>query len=297
MEYKLLFINCYPRSGSTILGKLLGSHSSITYLGEVRNIHEHLVKNKPDYNGDFLSNCPFWKSVFENLGDNPIDLPTKISYDDLRLFSLNGIANQIMSPSIDAFIGSLSKKFKEEKFARENIRKYYRATSKVIGSNWILDSSHHTVEVNDHFHLGDQELRVIFLARDGRGVVNSMLKKSNLSIKQATKKWARFNERAMSFHSKLSPNHLHKIKYEDLCKDPQLEVNKICNFLGLEEYNLEQNFTLTEFHFIGGSPTVKSNARFDIRLDESWKDVLSKPDLKIFDKYSRGLNQRLGYEM
>lgn len=62
---KILFINSFQRSGSTLLGMLLDYNPAITYLGEVRNIHELLRMGKKDFNGDHLAECSFWKCVLD----------------------------------------------------------------------------------------------------------------------------------------------------------------------------------------------------------------------------------------
>lgn len=64
----VLYVNSFNRSGSTLLGMLLVRQSSITFVGEMRNLHEHILGGKVCYCGCSLDRCPFWSSVIKKAG-------------------------------------------------------------------------------------------------------------------------------------------------------------------------------------------------------------------------------------
>src|SRR5262245_51572014 len=66
---KLLYIGGWGRSGSSILSNVLGSHSQIASLGEVRYIWDRGVgANKLCGCGHNFSDCPFWRRAFDAAG-------------------------------------------------------------------------------------------------------------------------------------------------------------------------------------------------------------------------------------
>lgn len=294
---KVLFINSYQRSGSTLLGMLLDYHRAIIYLGEVRNVHEYLECNKTDFNGDLLTECGFWKTVCDNLPDNPLRLFTKVSSSShLRGFCPK-ISRILISPLFDELTSKFFPVLRPDIHAYENIRKYYMAASASTDAQWLVDSSHQTPEARDHARIMGADIKVVFLSRDGRGVVSSIMKRTGDSAKSATKNWKRFILRAQKFHSTLPSSQFLKVKYEDLCGKLPEELDKIAVFLGVENFinQLDRNGMI--HHFVGGSSTLRynNNKTLNIRLDEKWRGSMSQKDLVTFERIAGKLNRSLGY--
>ncbi len=294
---KILFINSFQRSGSTLLGMVLDCHPAITYLGEVRNVHEYLEEGKTDFSGELLTDSEFWRAIFDKLPEDPRHLFTKVKSRGRRRNLPIRASNFFSSVSFDKLLALASPRFRAELRAYENIRKYYEAASGASNQEWLVDSSHRTSEARNHLQVLQDRMKVVFLARDGRGVVNSVMKRTGIGIETAARQWRRFILLATRFHAVLPHDQYIFIKYEDLCKDLSKELARIVGFLGVESFDPQMIQNQIAHHFVGGSSTLreKSKKTFAIKLDEKWRESLSKKDLAEFEKIAGDVNRSLGY--
>lgn len=291
MSNNILFINSYQRSGSTLLGMLLGRYSGLTYLGEVRNVHQYLVEDKPCFNGDLLKDNLFWGEVFENMKEDPFEVFTKAKIGWLSK-KIKSVSSFVALPLFDEITGLLTPSLIRDKKAYANIRKYYDAAN-VENSKWLIDSSHRTSEARSHHYKLKENFKVIFLIRDGRGVVNSIRNRNLGSIESASKAWRNFIVGARRYHRRLADDQILTVKYEDLCADCSKEMSRITKFLGVD-----QKYSLSSVqNFVGGSSTIRNakSTDFKLRLDEKWRESLNLEDVKIFEKIAGSVNYSLGY--
>lgn len=293
----ILFINSFQRSGSTLLGMVLDCHPAITYLGEVRNIHEYLRGSKSDFNGDLLTDCAFWQTIFDRLPNDPRHIFTKVESGAGRRNFPVSASNYLSSVYFDKLLAVASPRFRTELHAYENIRKYYEAAADATHSKWLVDSSHRTSEARNHVEVLQKRMKVVFLTRDGRGVVNSVMKRTGINAEAAARQWKRFVLLAQRFHATLPHDQYLSVRYEDLCKDLPGELARITRFLGVEGFDPETDRNQTHHHFVGGSSTLRERSRkpFEIRVDEKWRDSMSESDLALFEKIAGSVNRSLGY--
>jgi len=141
------------------------------------------------------------------------------------------------------------------------------------------------------------KMKWIHLIRDGRANTYSYIRKSHIGInvKKAAKRWKRLNHRIEEALTRVSKEKICRIRYEDLCRNPEETIQKLCNFIGiryvpgmLQVHNFSQ-------HSIGGNPR-RFQYKNEIQLDKSWKTGLTKADLRIFEKIGGTLNRRYGYQ-
>lgn len=296
-DKKILFINSYQRSGSTLLGMLLDYHPEMTYLGEVRNVHAYLQDNKTDFNGELLGECDFWKAVFAQLPDDPQRLFTKVrNAGRAGNFSVR-LANFFDAPLLDKILAWSSPRFRRELQAHANIRKYYDAASQVTDAAWIVDSSHRTIEAKHHVQAVGHDMKIVFLTRDGRGVVNSVMKRTGERADKAAQQWKRFILGAKRFHARVADSQCLTVKYEDLCVDLPKEMDRMTDFLGVGKFDQPVAHKQHAHHFVGGSSTLRDrrNQALTIRLDEKWRETMSSKDLALFERIAGDVNRSLGY--
>jgi hypothetical protein len=63
---KVLYVAGFGRSGSTLLGNVLGQVEGFVSVGEVRSIWEHgLIENKVCGSGTLFEDCSFWQPVLD----------------------------------------------------------------------------------------------------------------------------------------------------------------------------------------------------------------------------------------
>ena len=86
------------------------------------------------------------------------------------------------------------------------------------------------------------------------------------------------------------------VRYEDMCREPTLVMEKICGFVGVPFQEECTKLVKTDKHNICGSPMRFDKGSTDIELDESWREKLSKKELRQFNYSGAGLiNWVLGY--
>lgn len=116
------------------------------------------------------------------------------------------------------------------------------------------------------------------MARDYRAVVHSKVRRGE-SLKSAAAGWNRAMGQIEALVADLPANAYVRMKYEDLCRAPALELRRVCAFLGLS-FTEEMLERPTEgVHHIGGSPSKFDTQRTDIRLDASHEGAFSDEEL------------------
>jgi hypothetical protein len=137
-------------------------------------------------------------------------------------------------------------------------------------------------------------VHVAFIVRDGRATVWSKMRRTGISVEQATRHWARTTYAMLALSRVIGPQHSSWLRYEDLCADPRQVIGRLIERLGLDPGNFtgEQNEL---HHHIGGTPEF-SGADFDaVREDTRWRSEMPVKSLTQFTSIADRLNRRLGY--
>ena len=74
------------------------------------------------------------------------------------------------------------------------------------------------------------------------------------------------------------------VAYEDLCRDPWSQVQRIAKVLDIE-YQQEwmSRWGQEPMHVLGGNHLMKSDSSSTIRLDEKWRERLSAREIRLID--------------
>ena len=297
-SFNILFINSFTRSGSTLLGMLLGIHEKIEYLGEVRNVHEYFENDRRCFHGDKLTSCPLWGKVNEQI--DLYNTPTKTSSRYMHRAVRNLCLDETICKILQGLLSGAVKGLRREFDVIENISSIYHAAHKVSMAPWLLDSSHRSHQLNILHRKYRHRIRAVFLTRDGRGVTNSVMNRTACTMRSAALRWRQFHEYTRKVHRQIPQSQIYQLRYEDLCASPESECNKILEFMGLQPISTDDylsNVDISALHFIGGSPTLRDNMNnnISIRLDEKWRSTLSDRDLTLFDQIAGPLNKSFGY--
>ncbi len=299
MFKKVIYIASDNRSGSTLLDLLLGNHSEVTSVGEIRRLDEWINKPKEKCScGELIGNCPFWKKV-ERMFGKPLK-NIKTSDDMGRRWLYRNLSKLIVTMvNKKKLLLKLSYFFE---FAKNyigianNIFRLYEIISIINDTPFIVDSS----KVAHYFKLlylfQPEHIKIIFLYRDGRGVTYSKLQEEKgITVKKAAIRWV-YSNIMMQIASFGIPNDkIFKVYYEDLCKNPNEILKSICSFIGIEFQ--EQMINLNKYgkHNVFGNPMRFDKKSNKIFLDEIWKNQMSQKDLKNFEKIAGWMNKKLGY--
>jgi hypothetical protein len=187
--------------------------------------------------------------------------------------------------------------------------------AELAGAQVVVDSS--KVGLRLKYLLRDPELdvKVIRLVRDGRAVALTYMDpagfadasdpskraggmggdraKERLSMSQAAYEWRRCMEEAEHVLQGLDRSRWMEVHYEDYCREPDITLERLHRFLGVEPGRQPKDFRSVEQHVVGNGMRLDTSS--EIRLDERWRTVLSNEQMQIFDSVAGKMNRRYGY--
>lgn len=143
------------------------------------------------------------------------------------------------------------------------------------------------------------EARFVHIVRDGRAVANSLLKVAwgPNSISSAAHFWSQRVAMGMALRDCLPPNRWARIRYEDLLARPEEELRRVCATLELpfdeamiaaRSYHVPPS-TRKQHHLVGQALAPE-------RID-AWQQELSQREIEIFEAHVGPLITYLGYQL
>ena len=264
-----LFIFSLPRSGSTLTQKILGTHPEITTVGEPWILLPYLytLKEQGAYAeyGHHLAAQAIEQFCLE-LPNGKADYQAEIRALVLRLY---------------------------DKVARNN-----QAAS--TPAKYFLDKTPRYALVAEEIIQLFPEAKFILLWRNPLAIAASMM------TTWSNNKWNLYRYRIdlfdglanlVSIAEKYS-DRLHILQYENLLLNPQVELQKICDYLDISfNQELLSRFSQTKLNPEIGDPTgINQYQRISREPLEKWKSILANPLRKTWSKkYLKWLGQdRLG---
>ena len=272
-----VYIATLPRSGSTLLGMMLNNHPDIFHIGE----SSYWGKISPD---DVMCSCgqigcSFLHSINERLTNkesvdaiyefccciDKIEEPDKV-YHKLSLPSNKQL--DLSEENLDRLLG----------LSCEGLGLITSVFRSVLESDIIVDNTKNIIIAEKLLGVGGW--KVILLTRDPRGVYVSS---KNAGIRKGVSRpvsmkipvLLNFAQKALGIID--SERVLH-VRYEDLCLNPELELSRICDFLGIIFSSSMISFKDDKGHTLMGN-----RMRYDdntlISIDESWKTDLTPEEI------------------
>lgn len=267
------------RSGSTLLENLLSKSDEVISVGELRFLSSHLNKGKIGRTWDWkcscgedILDCEFWKNILRNKSENDIkNLKTEIQVND-----------SILKPVIGRSYGKFWKTEDSEQVTTTLdyiYNKIYETTKK----NVIVDSSKNPFQMLALYKNSKFNFKIIYLKRDIRAVSISKRKwmKKNNRNKVKYLYWYLFVTKLYELKCKwvfkrISSTDIITINYKDLAVDYQYEMNKICEFTKINQFEIPEFMYLDDDHTIAGTPNRFTKRR--ITYDDKWKlETRKKP--------------------
>jgi len=318
---QLIYITGSGRSGSTLLDMLLNTNPDVAALGEVHRFSMNIDSKEEAHKctcGMPVAECRFWQDVIKKLkekGVDPCSMQTTWSWNSQVGIDADGInIEEKIAPSsffqrINVFnifmaagFGSVAVKmasflssFKRGKKVFEDSWLLYEAVSDVAGKNIIVDGTKSPGRLMGLAEINPKNIpvKVIYLCRDGRAVVHARMKRQGVSVSKAAKIW-RLEHLKIQRALRVSGLSFIKVKYEDLCANPDLVMKSIFEFSGTNSNEMDCNFRGGS-HSLGGNPMRKRTNENEIVLNEKWRKELTCKELKIFNRVAEGINEGLGY--
>jgi hypothetical protein len=300
-----LFVGGSSKSGSTLLGALLGRVPALLNLGEVNLFWSK--RQEPSERcgcGAALATCPFWTAVVGELEHDGVD-PERMAALATRLDHTRALP-RVLGRRLSAGTAAA---WAELATGTANL---YRAAYRRSGANYLVDGS----KLPTHLLLLREspaiDLRVLHLIRDGRAVAWSWERKRRRaragseegsgmrrhgSVLADLAIWHVQNF-AIDALARRCP-HSTRLQYEAMAADPAAALHRALGRLGIE--HLDRNPPSDRLgascgHAIGGNDRVRfAGEDTPVTVDEAWRRELRGPRLRLWSLLAAPGLRRFGY--
>ncbi len=301
----VVFIGGSGRSGSTLIDLLLNNHPSVQSVGEVHRLNLYARENsEPCTCGSPVSTCPFWLEIEADmrgrLGWGADRHPLRETEIMLIPAEVNPALAMIQKAAMFAAPRPVGR-WVNKSFAPAHQRAiemsmlWYDAIRNVTETRVIIDSSKDARRLKALYLTAPDQFRLLNMIRDGRAVSASAIRRTGMPMARAAFEWKRSQRHTRLTSYGIPTDQRMKVHYEELCRDPEATMKKVCGFLGLEYGPEILTLRKSQAHNIGGNPMRFKTGEREITLDERWRDQLSDRELLEFDRIAGDENRRLGY--
>lgn len=296
----LLYILSPSFSGSTLLTFLLGTHPEIATVGELKATARHGIEEYDCSCGSRMLQCGFWREVGDKLkargfGFDCGDFGTHYRARPGSLLD-RAMRTRLHGPLLEAIRSMTLALVPGGRRTMRRITEKNRALIDVVtelqNGSLFLDSSKDPIRLKYLLGANGGGAKVIHLIRDGRGTSNSYLRHVS-TMEQAALEWRHIHEESERMLARLPAGSWTRLHYEDLCRDPKAEMDRLLSFLDLDPTLATHDFRSGEHHIVGNYMRMKSSS--EIVLDEKWRKALSPEHLAGFHRVGGALNKRYGY--
>lgn len=262
-----VFIGGCGRSGTTMLGDMLGAHPQLLTLPEADFIAEGLRRTAP----------------------GP-DRPEKMR----RLARGHYMFRALLSDSAHlAYAGCA------DRYAGITARIVTEYAGLVGGdtAERFVDQTPKTMQYAASLRAAFNGAKFLHVVRDGRAVAASFLRVDwgpNEAM-LAARFWLERLSYGLACELAFPSDIIMRVRYEDLVAEPELEMRRICSFLGLDfdaamlrGGGLDNRVVFQSSHRLVGAPP-------DRRRLDGWRKALSPRDIELFEWVAGDMLKHLGY--
>lgn len=285
---RVLYIAGEMRSGTTILGEVLGAMRGWYHIGEGRQLWRYgLIQDRLCGCGQSISTCSFWSEVLEAaLGEVP-------SNQFARTMAQTGA---VASDALRLLLPGGSRRLHRAKADHLDIlARLYRALADKTGATVLVDSSFHPA-YGRYLALAGLDVHVIHIVRDPRGFASSLKKhKVHPGIDQPMRRmpphlaalhWDAMNTMTTLLWPRQSPRVL-RLNYHDFCRNPRAVVGQASELLGTgndesdDVFVDDRTFVMKKSHMALANPIRFQEGEVRIHYDRTWVERLDAKDRLI----------------
>jgi hypothetical protein len=178
----------------------------------------------------------------------------------------------------------------------DNTLALYQAALNASAKRISIDASKMPRKAAHLYVASPDQVRIVHLTRDGRGVVAS--RKKYMPVEHAAERWAHSHGLATRLLERWVPaEHRRRLSYEDFATKPEQTLRSVTDWLGVDYSDDFLVFDNTgKSHAAGGNP-----ARFELDggirgVDERWRETLTNDELAKFERLAGAQNRAFAYE-
>jgi hypothetical protein len=288
--------------GSTVLAFLADTHPEIAAVGQA---HPSRRRLRGDASGTMcgcgrpVGQCSYWASVFAVVQSRGVPLradnwPNSYRYahplvhwlltEWSEMPTLNAVryALRLVNPAWHLRRSSANRANVE--LARAMLlhkrAKVFFDTSKDLFRLWCL------------LRVREFDVRAIHLMRDVRAFVASRQRR-RLPAKSAACDWLGTQRAAIRLLATLPSEKVLRVRYGDLCRDPQGVMNNIFSHLGLDAADVPVEIDRSAHHVLGN--TLRGQNVIRVQLVERWRGQLAEREISDALRVAGDMNEYFGY--
>lgn len=279
---KVLYITGWTRSGSTLLGNVLGELPGVAHVGEMhylwRNGSLTSGTNSQCGCGESLRSCPLWGPVIaEHARSHDASVIEQRQADYLRTRHTRRRLAEARGPSTapDEVVDTLDR----------TVAVYEAVTRAGHGRRLLVDGSKYPAEAAALLGRDDVDVRVLHIVRDPRGTAASYKSAKDyidpMGPVTSSGYWTAFNA-ASELVGRAAPDRFLQLRHEDVCAAPAEALRRVLDFVGLDDeapVHGEREVVLHTNHTVTGNPDRLRTGPVTIRRDDRWRDALSLREL------------------
>ena len=261
-----IFIVGSARSGTTLLQRMMRSHSKISSPTGESHFFIPLYKNRASY-GD-LKNIDNIKHILEEMRR----ISREYVEEDLKgiTFNTDTLAHQLVEENKSSVIEIISS-LMEKNAAGEGKQR------------WLEKTPYYVLNIKTIIEMFP-DAQFINIIRDGRDCALSMLERKKdlkiFNVYHAASIWKQYVETGQEAKEYLGDDRYFEIKYEDLTNNPEKILREICLYIN-EEF--EPSMVHFEKSKDPNSKTPMLGKSIQNRNSEKWRNKMSKRDIRIFE--------------
>ena len=280
---KVLYIAGAGRSGSTVLGQVLGGVEGFFTVGELFYLWDRgLVENRLCGCGEFFKECPFWREVLER------------SFGGVDRIDAEGMLHLREQSVSNRQLLFMSARERQRALARaahylESLETLYHGVRHASQSKVIVDTSKSPAYCFGLDSIPSIDVYVVHLVRDPRATAYSWWvrkKRQPASENRPSRYMTRHKPIKTSLIwdaynllvEKTWANEIDRymfLRYEDFVEDPQGVLGDILRFVDEEDsetpFTSEREVSLSVNHVFSGNPSRLHDGSVTIEPDEEWK--------------------------
>jgi hypothetical protein len=285
VDAKVLYVGAFTRSGSTLMGRILGEAPGAVCVGETRYLWSRgLLDNVRCGCGQPFRSCSFWGAVGAEAfgGWERVDAERLAEVDD----TTNGPRTLPLH-----WMPSLRAGFTEAvAYYVSHLTRLYAAIARVAEVGTIVDTSKDPNFASLLTYMSGVDVRILHLVRDSRAVAHSWTRSKRLASPigdqtfmdrfrplDTAPRWLIWNMAFHMFAARRLP--YARITYESFVSAPRDTLQRLSAFAGesleLPTSQLEDHrVKLAGHHIFSGNPMSDNTGWLEIGLDDEWQTAL-----------------------
>jgi hypothetical protein len=289
--------------GSTLLAFLMNSHPQIASVGEAslnRTIQKKGASHYLCSCGTILSDCPFWKQVFQTVNEQGIEFSPLKWTNDYKY--KNAVFHKVLSLYSSNKLRRLFQNFalyiipnykKHISYTNHVNVVFIRSIIKLKNAEVYFDASKNLIRLSHFLTIPEFDVKILRIIRDVRAFANSY-KRRGMSIESAARHWKKYQLSADHLMRNISPHKIFLLRYEDFCCNPSYWLKCLYNFLGVRDFNFPDIILPNEHHIIGNHMRLQKITT--ISANESWKETLTNTEISRILTIAGDINERFSYK-